>query len=319
MPKTVKFYYYELFFKDFKDRKLECTKIIEKLDFNKDIKIKKTRNYTLIVEPTINKCYFGRILRTRLHSDFFSKNKDGTKNLAEVTGQPKSEAGLIEYDIVNFAFFVKDYSLVMLMEQGFQYPGVGVFIEYLLELIKDLLKDNEFLTNLGLTDEENKIRITHKLLVKPEKIEKLKKVFDKKLKSVKMHFKKKADLPEDAPIEDFLKALSSVNDYTLDVEFRLRKTEKSKIALVKEFLSNFFGLGNKPDEIETLLQIPFPDLLNSFIIEVFDGETFEETNILKEFESEELMIDKDNIQDYEFIKKKLCSEVTSKAKELDEQ
>ena len=58
--------------------------------------------------------------------------------------------------------------------------------------------------------------------------------------------------------------------------------------------------------------------MNSFVIEVFEGETFEETNILKEFESEELLIDKQNLQDYGFIKEKLCSEVSSKAKELGE-
>ncbi len=303
------FFYYEVIATDSESIQKNLEDILKgsdgEYDFDSDIRVKRKqsgRAYKLKIgkyesededndeedEPTRD-FFYSYIVRTQQDTEYchLDGRTDEIVNLSSKTGD-NGETGEIKRDIVSFAFTIMDGKILVLMEQGFQYPGIGVFIDYMRQIIN-----------------QDDITFIHKHKVKEKKKEQLKKVFGKKLKRIVMTFKKNADLSSDSPVEEFLGKLGVTEDYSVNIEFSLGKSKRGSFMKVKDLLLKEFAV----DNVEELLQIDFASIMSSFKFDYWIDENAsvsDEENLLRSFESESIQLDKNEIDDFEVSPKKAC-------------
>ena len=301
--KETSFFYYEVQAYDIDKKSIDFDKIFEKREVNNHnitIKRKNGRIFTLEFKKNFENLFYGRIYRSRSNKEHFCIKDRETKILSDIIGD--GETGLLINDVVTFGMLIHKGKLFVLIEQGFQYPGIGVFLEYLTALTKD---DN--------------FSYKHISVVKEKDYKPLKKAFSKNLFSLSMKIKKHADLPEGTPVEEFMKRMCLTKEYVIDFEIRLRNpTKKATYMKVKQPLLEFLGLDKKGETLEDLLKIDFPSLLTRFQIECFDENPKESVhfNILDYYEKIVYTLDKNNLGNFHSLGKQLCIHLQQKAKEL---
>ncbi|MBL7169912.1 MAG: hypothetical protein ISS48_02755 [Candidatus Aenigmarchaeota archaeon] len=306
MAHKSRFFYYDVWAKDQTKSKVNFLDILKNYDILKEkitIKRETERNYNLEIKKGKNSgFYYGVIVRTKKDSAFLHRNKDGLlHNLAKLLFDKEGETGEIRKDIVHFAFVHQDGQLIVLMEQGFQYPGIGVFCDYFKELTK---KDN--------------FKIEHKSRVKQKELEPLKKVFNKQLKLVKISFKKEVELSDELPIKSFLKKMLP-KEYSLSLQIKLEKTKEPIYLKMSDFVRNFFGISQKNDNetIEAMLKMNLPEIFSVFDVEVFDKDVNISTSekILDHFEKEEITVQREDATEFDRLGESLCEHLDNNIRE----
>ena len=270
------FYYYEISAEDSETRKINFETALQKTDFvNQDITIpieKRKRNYKLYIkryEEQTNGFYFGVISRLKSVTEFALKERGvrELKPLSEIISQ-EGELAEIERDMALFSFTMKNGNIYLLIETGFQYPGVGVFEDFIKKLIQ-----------------RDDICFIHKHITKAKDVQKIKRLFGQKLKKISIHFKRKSKLATPY-IDGLVKNIGLSDDYCVNLEVNIRKIKHGKFIKVKDFLKNFFNVEN--NDIDELLTVNWAESMSQFLLFTVEGESQKTVNfnLLKYFEGE---------------------------------
>ena len=320
--KDVKFYYYEIWINDYKHSKIK-EEILNEIEMDSTIKIlgKYGRNYNF--EFSLNDLgqTYARIIRGKPTEDFlYKKEKGKAENLADITKDKNAEVGEINTDIVHFAYIFDKDRIVILIQQGFQYPGVGIFKEFISKIIVNSFK-KVYLEKyqIGLSDDELKeFEVKSKLLTSPKHIKPLKKIFNKKIKSMAINLKKNVEIPENTIFGDFLKKVNVSKDYTMKFSVQLsRENKKTTYNTFENVLPNLFGIASTNNQLNELLEIDFPSILSVFSAEFFDeNHEVKKEDILDLVENETLNIDSNNLGNSDYIGIKLYENLKNKMIEL---
>lgn len=281
--KTAKFFYYTLSAKNKEKKTVNLKEVLQTEDFE-DHKITITRDqsgrhYTLIFSKQPGDCLYGKIYRTKNSKGYYYKKEKKVANLSDVLGET-AEAGESERDIVNFVLAQNKEDLIVLMQQGLQYPGIGVLQEFFKELTS-----------------KHGYNYEHEMLKTQKAINALKKVFDRPLKEMFFTIKKNAQLPKDWPVEEFLEQMN-FGQYEFTLRVHLRETVSKDAPLkikVKTALNRLVNKKPSDDTINNLFKIDFVELFYRFQIVAYLDEVQKTTvteDILSEFEKEEIQVSK---------------------------
>ena len=199
--------------------------------------------------------YHGMIVRTKGKENFFTVDEEGSfqpfKDLIEGGGRVTNA----ELDCVDFAIQIEDTGLSLLVEVGFQTPGIGVIKRYLREHMKDRT--------------EHKLRHGTKL---DDSEGELSELLDKSLKKAEISFKKNPESYEHLSVDDRLRNVAP-DDYRLKFEISLERGMDTRERKVREYLSHvnsMLGFGEGPVE-DSIERIDFPRIMHMFKITPVEG------------------------------------------------
>lgn len=244
---------------------------------------------------------YGRIVRIQEENDFFAKDGNNTVNLSERV-QEQYGIGEIKEDITNFGMLVDGNDLIILLEIGFQTPGIAVVTEYIQKILNRHAGD------------PTEYEATSKWIQEEDTDQKLKSLIDTELKKAEIRMKEFPELEVGDTPEQTAANLQPDN-YALRLEWSLQKTDNNKLTLEKIWSKL---LGTDQDEVlNTLQQIDYPRLLSTFKVEGFGDEEEEiNENLLKTIKFVELEIETEQLADYDEIGQELCSILRDESENL---
>jgi hypothetical protein len=272
-----KFYHYNVWFEGDDGSRLNPRDLLTDEAFSNDIyQISNSdeRSYRARFRNMGSHQYHGVIIRTKDEDDFVRLTSDGRMiRLSEATDD-EGEAGDIDFDYVNFAVQTSTRQMDLLIEVGFQTPGIGVIKSYL----------NEH------TEHDENYDIEHETDVRDVDDDKLTRLLDSSLKKVEISFKKN---PQTYPELDADQAIRTLIDdsYRLKFEASLHQDKDADESRVDEFISHFSSLlGVDADTAEeSISRIDFPRIMHTFRIEGIESDDEEiEDNLADIVKKEEI-------------------------------
>ena len=277
MADTAKFFFYEI--KPLLNKKpIEIKEILKQKDFVKEankviLELKEQKVvYDFYLKELEESFYFGKIMRTKAPDRFFVKK--GHNVLDKLTKWLKSGKkqgiGETDKDVSYFILKVQKNHIIALMETGYMIAGIGKLKELLTKILRKEIDD---------------------ISCKALEIEKVKHTFrflrDKKIKSIKLKFRKNPDVPKNSAIENTLKDLHSAisDNFYIEINItagKLSKKTKENMPIFGDVFSRFFGRNIDLNNID----IDFPEFLSNFEVEYIaqDGEIIGSENILDKYE-----------------------------------
>jgi hypothetical protein len=218
-------------------------------------------NYTLRFQEVVPNQYHGIIVRTK-DEDGFVRLFDGALEPFSDVIDGEGEIGDAEFDHVDFAVVVDDSGLDLIVEVGFQTPGIGVISNYLAHHI----------------DAPEDYRVKHQTKFRQDAEENLEQLLDDELKKVEVSFKKNPRVYEELETGELLKEIAP-EGYRLKFEISLEQGKEGEGESTRDRLSHICSmLGKERDSTEeSLKMIDFPAVMNIFrVTGVEDGEVVEE-------------------------------------------
>jgi hypothetical protein len=232
------------------------------------------KNYHARYQEIEQNLYQGVLIRTKDEDDFVRLSPGGTIGRLSEATEDEGEAGDVDFDYVDFAVRVGSTKLDLLIEVGFQTPGVGVAKQYLDDHIE---LDVEY----GL-EHETDIRD-----LDDEKVERL---LDSHLKKVEISFKKNPQTYADLEPDQAIRSLID-DSYRLKFEASLHQDKDAEGSRVEDFVDRFSSLlGVNEDSVEqSISKIDFPRIMHTFRIEGIDSDDEEiEDNLADIVKKEEI-------------------------------
>ncbi|QSG07913.1 hypothetical protein [Halapricum desulfuricans] len=272
-----KFYHYNVWFEGEDGRRLNPGDMLIDDVFSSDIyqiSNGEDRNYRTQFRGMGTNQHHGVIIRTKDEDDFVRlTHEDEIVRLSEAT-EDEGEAGDMDFDYVNFATQTTSGKIDLLIEVGFQTPGIGVIKDYLDEHIE--------------CDEEYDIE--HETDVRDIDDEKLTRLLDSNLKKVEISFKKNPQTYSELDTDQAIRTLID-DSYRLKFEASLHQDKEAEESRVDEFVSHFSSLlGIDADTAEeSITKIDFPRIMHTFRIEGVESDEEEvEDNLADIVKKEEI-------------------------------
>jgi len=250
-----KFYHYNVWFEGDNGGRLNPRDVLSDDVFSNNIyqiSNGEDRNYRTQFRQMGSHQHHGVLIRTKDEDDFVRLTHDGRiVRLSEATDD-EGEAGDMDFDYVNFATHTSSAKIDLLIEVGFQTPGIGVVKDYLNEHIE---YDQEY----GIEYETD---------VKDIDDEKLTRLLDSSLKKVEISFKKNPQTYSELDADQAIRTLID-DSYRLKFEASLHQDRDAEKSRVDEFVSHFSSLlGVDADTAEeSIAKIDFPRIMHTFRIE----------------------------------------------------
>ncbi|MDB2274845.1 hypothetical protein PM022_09825 [Halorubrum ezzemoulense] len=272
-----KFYHYNLWIEGDDGRRLDPNEVLSDTSFSNDLyKISNSedKNYHARYQRVGTDLYHGVLIRTKDEDDFVRLSPEGNIGRLSEATEDEGEAGDVDFDYVDFAMRVGSTKLDLLIEVGFQTPGVGVAKQYLDEHI-------EF-------DEEYDIE--HETDIRDQDDEKLERLLDSTLKKVEISFKKNPQTYAELEPDQAIRSLID-DSYRLKFEASIHQDKDADGSRVDEFISRFSSLlGVNEDSVEqSMSKIDFPRIMHTFRIEGVEGDDEEiEDNLADIVKKEEI-------------------------------
>lgn len=270
-----KFYYYNIWIEDEAGNRLSPRDVLSGGVFDEElyeIAENDGKNYSCQFDFVRSHEYYGVLVRTKDDSGFVRLREDGRiVSLSDATDD-EGGTGDITFDYVDFGIRVQRSNIDVLVEVGFQTPGIGMITEYLSQHVEYLGDYSiEYETRFSTPSEE-----------------KLERLLDSELKKVNISFKKN---PKTYSGDDVGETLHSLipDDYRLEFGISLERGETEKSS-VREYMDRFtstFGMGNDTVE-DSISKIDFPRVMNTFTIVGLEGEEEVETNLADDVMKEEI-------------------------------
>lgn len=263
------FYHYKVWFEDEDDG--------SRVDLNTNLNLSGRSTNTNLISQTGQKQYYiqmqdirsnwfhGLLFRGRDEDSYMRlDSQDNFDRLSNETPD-QGEAGERNSDIVDFGLIQKTNTLHILLEVGFQTPGIGKLSEYLDQ-------------KLSYNDDYSVKRETK---MGPDAEEKLEKLIGTNLKTINLSFKKNPttyDSIDDADI-----GVDTLSDDNYRVEFGMSLQRgsdgpDSTDDVLKDVFSNLFSRDNQ-SITNSVRQLDLPKMMYSFDVEALDGNRTIETNL----------------------------------------
>ena len=282
-----KLYFYKMTCEEQSGKPVNLKNLIKGADWTdhsrRNIIVKNNINNEIVIEPE-DEDYFGRIIRTKSKSGFFTKDL-GVKAVDELDSK-HSSVGDKFTDMVYFAFTPETKgNLIFIVEvQGFS-PGMKMICDFFSKCFgKALTFDREPL--------------------KTKKTRKLLDLLSKSVKTINLEFTKHPKLPKDSQIEDVLEKLNP-EEYQFIIGTTIRKRRKGNTPFftLDKIWEKIFGNSLKSAIDEG---VDLPAFLANINVEVVEGQSTVHEKILEEYQKLSIPLDKSNL-DYNGIKAKIIS------------
>ena len=272
-----KFYHYNLWIEGDDGRRLDPTEVLSDEALDKDlypISNAGERNYHSQFQEVNSSQYHGVLIRTKDEDDYVRLSSEGSLGRLSEATDDSGEAGDIDYDYVDFAIDIGTTGIDLLIEVGFQTPGIGVVKQYLGDHI-------EF-------DEEYELK--HETDIRDLDDEKIERLLDSHLKKVEISFKRNPQSYAELDPDDAIRTLID-DSYRLKFVASLHQDKDADSTLVDDFITRFSSLlGVSADSAEeSISQIDFPRIMHTFRIEGVDSDDEEvEDNLADIVKKEEI-------------------------------
>jgi len=299
MADSAKFFFYELKALGANKKEIEIKDVLENKGFmelakktpieDKEEKIL----YEFYFTQMGNDFYYGRIIRTKSPGKYFiKKGYNVLEKLMNLFKLGKTERiGEMDLDISHFIMKLQKDRIIVLMQTGYKIAGMGK-----LKMFMEKILDKE-------ADE-----ICYKAIVTEKVRNALKLLKDKKVKSIKLKFRKTPEIPQNTIIEQTIKNIHSAvtDNYIINISIGVGKMGKKTIETLPLFgsiYSKFFGRDINPDDID----IDFPDFLSQFEVEYLtkSENLVEKEDILERYENVQINIDSLSLDNDEEVSKTL--------------
>lgn len=272
-----KFYHYNVWFEGEDGSRLNPRNLLTDEAFSNDIyQISNSdeRNYRTRFREMGSNQHHGVIIRTKDEDDFVRLTNDGRiVRLSEATDD-EGEAGDLDFDYVNFATHTSTQKIDLLIEVGFQTPGIGVVKSYLNEQ----------------TEHDEDYDIEHETDVRDVDDDKLTRLLDSNLKKVEVSFKKNPQTYSELDTDQAIRTLID-DSYRLKFEASLHQDKDASKSRVDEFVSHFSSLLGVDEDTaeESISKIDFPRIMHTFRIEGIESDDEEiEDNLADIVKKEEI-------------------------------
>lgn len=276
---AAKFYYYNIWVESEDGNRLEIDEAFNDQVFQEDnyhINSDKSKHYFAKFQQISVNQYHGIMMRAKDEKGFLRLDEDRQMDVLSAATDGDGHTGSIDRDYVNFGMVKNTKNIDILLEVGYQTPGILKLKEYLGQHIAS-----------GKVD-----KIGHETRMPELTDEKLHRILNSELKKAEISFKKN---PKSVAGDDAEETLSNLvpDNYRLKFEASLEQG-KEEHSSMRDFLDDFLSqMGNNDaDEIpETIRQIDFPRIMNTFKLVGFeDGEEEVEENLAATAEVEEIDI-----------------------------
>lgn len=262
-----KFYHYSLWFEDDTGRRINPHNALDDSVFSNDfyrLVPSGDKSYSLRFQEIDSGWYHGIIVRTKDESNLVRLTNDGSLRLFSDITEDEGEVGDIDLDYVDFGVHVENTGLSLLIEVGFQTPGIGVIENYL----------NEHLST------KDRYAIERETKIRDDTDEKLDRLLDQDLKKVEVSFKKNPTTYDELDASETLKSMIP-DDYRLKFEVSVHRGNEVEKSKVRGYLSQFMSMiGFDDSTVEySIRKIDFPKFMNTFRITGIDDEEEIEENI----------------------------------------
>lgn len=272
-----KFYHYNVWIEGEDGGRLNPQEVLIDGAFSSDlyqIDNGEDRNYRTQFREINPNQHHGVLIRTKDEDDFVRlSSTNQLERLSDVT-DGEGEAGDIDFDYVDFATQVSTSKIDLLIEVGFQTPGIGVVRNYLEEHI----------------DHDGEYEIEHETDIRDIDDDKLTRLLDSNLKKVEISFKKNPQTYEELDTDEAIKSLID-DSYRLKFEASLHQDKGAEKSSVDDFVDHFSSLlGIEEDTVEeSISKIDFPRIMHTFRIEGIESDEEEiEDNLADIVKKEEI-------------------------------
>jgi|GEM_PF-3792389 len=272
-----KFYHYNLWIEGDDGRRLDPSDVLSDEVLGEDLyRISNAgeRNYHSQFQEINNGQYHGVLIRTKDEDDFVRLSAEGQLGRLSDATVDSGEAGDIDYDYVDFAIDFGTTGIDLLIEVGFQTPGIGVVKQYLDDHV-------EF-------DEDYELK--HETDIRDLDDEKMERLLDSHLKKVEISFKKNPQSYAELDPDDAIRTLID-DSYRLEFVASLHQEKDAESTPVDEFVTRFSSLlgVNADTAEESISQIDFPRIMHTFRIEGVESDEEEvEDNLADIVKKEEI-------------------------------
>lgn len=272
-----KFYHYNLWIEGDDGRRLDPSDVLSDEVLDDDLyRIPNAgeRNYHSQFQEISSGRYHGVLIRTKDEDDFVRLSPEGHLGRLSDATEDRGEAGDIDYDYVDFAIDFGTTGIDLLIEVGFQTPGIGVVKQYLDDHI-------EF-------DEDYELK--HETDIRDLDDDKIERLLDSHLKKVKISFKKNPQSYAELDPDDAIRTLID-DSYRLEFVASLHQDKDADSTRVDDFITRFSSLlGVDADTAEeSISQIDFPRIMHTFRIEGVESDEEEvEDNLADIVKKEEI-------------------------------
>jgi hypothetical protein len=220
-------------------------------------------NYTLRFQEVRPNQYHGIIVRTKDESGFLRLSQGSLEQFSDIV-EGEGEIGDAEFDHVDFAVIVGNEGLDLIVEVGFQTPGIGVISNYLEQ-------------HLNTPSDYN---VKHETKFREDAEENFDRLLNDELKKIEVSFSKNPRVYEELDVSDSLKEIAP-DQYRLKFEVSLEQGKKGEAASADDYVSHICSMLGKDGNTteESIRMIDFPKVMNIFRVtgmEEEDGEEIEE-------------------------------------------
>lgn len=283
MSETTKFFFYEITALLHK-KPIELKKILEGKNFvnvTNGIVLDSTEQkvvYDYFLRQMDDDFYFGKIMRTRPPDRFFVKKSHNIlEKLTEwLKRGEKHGIGETEKDVSYFVLKLQKNSIIVLMQTGYMIAGIGKLKELLLKILSSECTE---ISSKAL--EVQKVRNMLKFLR------------DKKIRTLRLRFRKNPEVPSNSIVENTIKSIHSVvsEDFYVEIIVTAGKLGKKTRDIMPQFGDVFRRLFGKEINLNDI-DIDFPEFLSNFEVEYIapNGEIVGSENILDNYEKVQINV-----------------------------
>lgn len=205
--------------------------------------------------------FHGRLSRVKDEDSFIRRGEDENRFvvLSDETGG-EGEAGERDNSTAEFGIVRRNENLHILLEKGFQTPGIGIIMAHL----------------QGFIDVEDDFLIKKETKMGPEAEEKLDELMGKELKSIELNFKKNPTTYSELDLDSALDTVTP-DDYKfrfgLTLERGNTEPEDTEDGLSKVFAAlGVNGEGSSQPITNSVRQLDIPEMMSKFEIVASDGD-----------------------------------------------
>jgi len=293
-----KFYHYNVWIEDGNGQRLDPTSVTADLFIEDDFHIMESdgMNYYTQFSNLRPDQYYGILMRTEDENGFLRRSEESNLSILSDETDGEGETGSIDRSHVNFGICVDGITIKLLIEQGFQTPGIGLITNYIQQHIT--------------TDDD--LQVKHENAVPDLTDEEVDELLNRELKKVKVSFKKHPKLVENLGPEDSAKQIIP-DDYRLKFEVSLESGKEKEEKEIADYMDDFIPmLGTNHDSTrESIKQIDFPDIMHTFRVTGLEGDDEIETNLARVTNKEEVDITNYGIYS-ENLGNELCERVENR-------
>lgn len=273
-----KFYHYKVWFEDSEDG--------EKVDLHSNLSLDVRSDTPDLISEDGQKQYYVQLQDIQTHwfhgllfrgkdEDSYMRldDQDNFERLSDET-PGEGEAGERNSDLVEFGMIRRSNNLHILLEVGFQTPGIGKLSGY---LNQELSYDGDY-------------KLKRETKMGPDAEEKIEELIGTDLKTINLSFKKNPTTYDE--IEDVDAGVDTLSGDNYRVEFGLslqRGSEDSQTTdeALTDIFTNMFNRDNQPIT-NSVRQLDLPKMMYSFDVKALDGNRTVEKNLADTTHKEEI-------------------------------